>query len=67
MKKFHKKERTAGKDPIALELERTRDEIAQTLMNFNSVTQDELLDFYTYRLKAAEVKYSHLIKVIRAC
>jgi len=63
MKKFHKKE----KDPIALELERTRDEISQTLMNFNSVTQDELLDFYTYRLKAAEVKYSHLIKCIRAC
>ena len=63
--KYGPKKQAEKRDPVVLELERARDELSLAYKNFNSVTQDELLDFYTYQLKAAEIKYSYLIKCVR--
>lgn len=42
-----------------------RDEWIETSRNFDYVREEMLIDYYTYRMKASEVKYDYFIKLVK--
>lgn len=42
-----------------------RDEWIETSRNFEYVHDDMLIDYYTYRMKASEVRYDYFIKLVK--
>lgn len=55
----------AEKDDVSVLLEKAKDEIREIRANIDSVSDDDVLDMYIYRLKAAEAQYRHLLKMAR--
>lgn len=47
------------------EIEKTRLEMENAMINYNAVSEEELLDFYIYQFKAAQVKYDYLTRLAR--
>lgn len=42
-----------------------RDEWIETSRNFDYVHEEMLVDYYTYRMKASEVRYDYFIKLVK--
>ena len=65
----HKHDVTAGMDNEETELFKTimnaRDELLDTRRHFEYVYEDNLVDYYTYKLKACEARYAHFIKIAK--
>ena len=47
------------------EIEKTKREMDNAMLNYNAVSEQELLDFYIYQFKAAQVKYDYLTRLAR--
>lgn len=54
-------------DSISALLENVKSEIREIRANIDSVNDDDVLDMYIYRLKAAEAQYRHLLKMAKDC
>lgn len=52
---------------VAALLENVKNEIREIRANIDSVNDDDVLDMYIYRLKAAEAQYRHLLKMAKDC
>ncbi len=52
-------------DSIATLLEGAKNEIREIRANIDAVNDDDVLDMYIYRLKAAEAQYRHLLKMAK--
>lgn len=50
---------------LAEEIEKTKREMDNAMLNYNAVSEQELLDFYIYQFKAAQVKYDYLTRLAR--
>ena len=46
-------------------MENAKNEIREIRTNMDHVNDDELLDMYIYRLKAAQAQYRHLLKMAK--
>ncbi len=46
-------------------LENAKNEIREIRANIDNVSDDDVLDMYIYRLKAAEAQYRHLLKMAK--
>lgn len=53
------------KDSVTLLLENAKNEIREIRANIDQVNDDDVLDMYIYRLKAAEAQYRHLLKMAK--
>ena len=42
-----------------------RDELLDARRHFEYVYEDNLIDYYTYKLKACEARYAHFIKIAK--
>lgn len=47
------------------EIAKTQQEISSIYKNFNTVTEQSLLDYYSYQLKACQAKHAYLIRCAR--
>lgn len=56
----------AKRESIAHEMEKTYDEMEDTLARFNNTTEKMLIDMYSYELKALEQKYGYYLQQIKA-
>ena len=52
-------------DSVVALLENAKNEIREIRTNMDHVNDDELLDMYIYRLKAAQAQYRHLLKMAK--
>ncbi len=52
-------------DSVVILLENAKNEIREIRANLDRVNDEELIDMYIYRLKAAEAQYRHLLKMAR--
>ncbi|MBR5535030.1 MAG: DUF2508 family protein [Clostridia bacterium] len=52
-------------DSVSALLETVKDEIREIRANMDQVNDDDVLDMYIYRLKAAEAQYRHLLKMAK--
>ena len=50
---------------LAEELQYLQEEMAATMEHFSLEIEPELVDYYTYYYKAAEVKYDYLLKKLK--
>lgn len=53
------------KDDVICLLENVKSEIREIRSNIDSVKDEDALDMYIYRLKAAEAQYRQLLKMAR--
>lgn len=53
------------KGDVASLLEDAKNEIREIRSNIDNVNDDDVLDMYIYRLKAAEAQYRHLLKMAK--
>ena len=64
-----KHSKTAGIGTEEAELLKTiinaRDELLDARRHFEYVYEDNLIDYYTYKLKACEARYTHFIKIAK--
>ncbi len=49
-------------DELREDIRRTKDSLDYALDNFNHVTDPVLIDYYSYTLKAAQIRYQFLLK-----
>lgn len=67
MRKVSAKEKQIQEEKKAIlfnELEMAKIDLDTALDNFNSASMD-LVDYYSYRIKAAESKYDYLLKLTK--
>lgn len=57
--------KTEAEDSVVALLENAKNEIREIRTNMDHVNDDELLDMYIYRLKAAQAQYRHLLKMAK--
>lgn len=48
------------------EIEETHKEMAVTLNHFDYAIEPELIEYYIYQYKAAQIKYGYLLKCIKS-
>lgn len=52
-------------DDLMENLKKARNELAVATMNYEFAKEDELIDFYIYSMKAAQIKYDYLLKKVK--
>lgn len=52
-------------EQLAYEVNQLQEEMAATLNLFSDTVDPELVDYYTYYYKAAEIKHSYLLKRLK--
>ena len=52
-------------DSVQKVLENVKNDIREIRANIDLVNDDDVLDMYIYRLKAAEAQYRHLLKMAK--
>ena len=52
-------------DDVQKILENVKSEIREIRSNIDAVSDNDVLDMYIYRLKAAEAQYRHLLKMAK--
>lgn len=59
------KENENSKKEYIKELAVAKEELDNAISNFSFVTEPELIDLYTYRIKAAQVKYNYCLNRVK--
>lgn len=59
------KERIRLSKELLLNLNQARAEWEQAIQNYEFAHEQELIDYYTYKIKAAQTKYQYLLKRIK--
>jgi len=52
----------AEREHLLIEIKKLKNDLTDAYNNFNYVSDSLLVDFYTYQIKAFEMKYEYLIK-----
>lgn len=62
-----KKEKRMTEDErkLAIEIEDAYREMTTTFSHFEYATDSELIEYYTYKYKAAQIKYDYLIRCMK--
>lgn len=61
MKKFENK-KDIKKEEFIKSLEHAKEELNTAVTNYEFADEPELVDYYTYNIKAAQTKYEYLLK-----
>ena len=61
MKKFNEKEKQRESELIK-NLKIAQDELEMAVNNYEFAKEPELVDYYTYNIKAAQMKYEYLLR-----
>jgi len=64
MKKINCKEKTE-KDTLLENLKTAQDELDTAINNYEFASEPELVDYYTYNIKAAQMRYEYLLKKVK--
>jgi len=65
MKKFNEKESKKESELIKC-LKVAQDELEVAINNYEFAQEPELVDYYTYNIKAAQMRYEYLLKKVKA-
>jgi len=64
MKKFNDKRKTQESDWIK-SLKNAQNELEVAVNNYEFANEPELVDYYTYNIKAAQMRYEYLLKKVK--
>ncbi|MBQ7667806.1 MAG: DUF2508 family protein [Clostridia bacterium] len=64
MKKFSEKEKTE-KEVLLENLKVAQVELDTAINNYDFAKEPELVDYYTYNIKAAQMRYEYLLKKVK--